>query len=175
MKPCFSFARFVRAQLILARPLVVIGVAFILFLPGAWARLGENEPELVRRYGALQLREPEIVIEQGKMKTLADNLHFRKDEWTIIARLVDGRCESITFAKDDYWTDDELDRVLEANRGKSRWKELKSSTPKLRRNWKRRDGGIAEWGLTQGITLETPAYAKAREALHRQAKKEAAK
>jgi hypothetical protein len=171
---CFSFPSgfsVARGQLWSLR----VALVFFFSAAVAWARLGENEPELVRRYGPMTLREPEIVIEEGKMQTLADCLHFRKDEWTIIARLVEGRCESITIVRDGDWSDDEFQRVLAANRGNSTWKELKSSTPKQHRSWKRRDGGSAEWGLMQGMTLETPAYAKARETVRQRAKKTAAK
>lgn len=139
------------------------------------ARLGETEVQLVERYGKSIMRAPESVIEQGKVHTLADDFHFRADGWTIIARVVNGRCESISYGKPGEWTEEQYGVLLEANGTRALWEERKTPTPKTHREWKRRDGATAVWRMLQNLTLETPAYQQAREALKKRAKEEASR
>jgi hypothetical protein len=139
------------------------------------ARLGETEAQLVERYGKILLRSPESVVEQGKIYALADDLHFQADGWTIIARLVNGRCESISYGKPGEWTEEQYRYLLEANGSRAQWQEQKTSSPKMHREWKRRDQATAIWGMMHGMTFETPAYNQARESLKKRAKDEASK
>lgn len=141
----------------------------------ALARLGETEPQLVERYGKAIMRTPEAVIEQGKIYALADDLHFRADGWSVIARVVNGRCESISYGKPGEWTEEQYRTLLEANGTRAQWEERKTPTPKTHREWKRRDGATAVWRMLVNLTIESPAYQQARETLKKRAKEEASK
>jgi hypothetical protein len=155
--------------------LIPTGLIFATLTGSTFARLGEDETRLVERYGKVIMRSPESVIEQGKIYTLADDLHFQADGWNIIGRLVNGRCESITYGKPGEWTEEQFRRLLEMNGGRSQWEERRTPTPKTHREWKRRDGGTAVWRMLQGVTLDSPAYPKARDALKKRAKEETSK
>lgn len=153
---------------------VILIVALLLCSP-AFGRLNETEPQLVERYGKIIMRTPESVIEQGKIYTLADDLHFRSDDWSIIARLVNGRCESISYRKPGDWTEEQFSYLIDANGTRAQWEEHKTPTPKTHRQWLRRDGATAEWRMLQSLTLETRTYAQARADLKRRAKAEASR
>ncbi len=142
--------------------------------PGV-ARLGETEKEMVERYGKVIMRAPESVIEQGRIHALADNLHFRLEGWNITARILNGRCESITYSKPGDWTEEQFRHVLESNGGRGQWEERKTATPKTHREWLRRDGKTAVWRMLQSMTLSTRAFEQAREALKAKAKEDASR
>jgi len=140
-----------------------------------YARLGETEPQLIQRYGKPVMRSDESTIEQGKIYKVADRLHFRVDDWTLIAVVISGRCESIQYYKHGEWTEQQFRHVLEVNGGRGQWHEEKTPAPKMMREWIRLDKARAQWRLTQSMTLTSPAYDQAREALKKRAKEEASK
>ena len=155
--------------------LIVLITAYCLLAAFASARLGESEPQLIERYGKAVMRTPDMMLEQGKILKLADRLHFRTDDWNIIAILVGEHCESITYSKPGDWTEEQFRHLLEANGGRAQWEEQKTSTPKTHRQWKRRDKTTADWQMADGLVLKTPGYEKAREDLKKQAKENASK
>jgi len=154
---------------------ILISAIGFLFASSSYARLGETEAQLVERYDKPIMRSNEKAIAQGKVHDVAANLHFKADDWHIVARLVGGKCESISYLKPGEWTDEQFRHVLEANGGRSRWEERKTNTPKTHREWVRRDSTTAVWRMLQGITLETPTYRAAEKAVKNQAKKDASK
>jgi hypothetical protein len=116
-----------------------------------------------------------MTIEQGKARALADNLHFRMENWHVTARIINGRCESISYHKPGEWTEEQLRHILESNGTRAQWEERKTPSPKTHRTWLRRDSATAVWRLLQGMTLETRTFVKAREALKQRTKEESAK
>jgi hypothetical protein len=154
------------------KTLIALALSF-LAVCASYARLGETEPQLVDRYGKTVMRASESMIEQGKIHTLARNLHFKTDDWSIIARMIEGRCESISYHKPGEWTEEQFRHLLESNGTRAQWEEEKTPHPKTHRTWRRRDKATAVWRMLEGLTLETPAYERAREALKKHAKAEA--
>ena len=154
-------------------PRLFAALVLLLLASSGHARLGENEAQLVERYTKPIMRSPEMIIDQGKTLPIADNLHFKQGDWHIIARMTGGRCESITYLKKGEWTEEQFRHVLESNGGRSLWEERKTPTPKTHREWKRRDSATATWRMPDGITLSTPAFDRAREAVKKKAKADA--
>ncbi len=150
-------------------------IAALLLATSSYARLGETEAQLVERYAKPIMRSPESIIDQGKILSVADNLHFSSGDWNVIARMTGGKCESITYTKKGDWTEEQFRHVLESNGGRSLWEERTTPTPNMRRTWVRRDSATAEWRIFQGITLSTPAFERARDAVKKKAKADASK
>lgn len=129
-----------------------------------FARLGENEAQLIQRFGEPRLRTSHSVFAQGKSWVLGPQLHFRQDDWSITAVLVDARCGHIHYTKVGEWTDEQFLAVLNANSQGGRWTETSKpgGIPKLQRSWRRDDGATTRWQLGVGLTLITPAYNRAK-------------
>lgn len=155
--------------------IVSLLIAHCLLAAFSSARLSEAEPQLIERYGNPIMRTPDMMLEQGKILKLADRLHFRMDDWNIIAVMVGEHCENITYLKPGEWTEEQFRYILESNGGRSQWEEQKTTSPKTHREWKRRDKTMADWQMIGGMVLKTPAYEKAREDLRKHAKEEAFK
>ena len=144
---------------------VVIFVLLILAgLPDAHARLGENEAELVKRFGAPRSRSQHFIAAQGKILPLGPALFFRQEDWLIQADLVDGRCVRIHYAKPGEWVEEQFKTLLDANAQGARWTDVsKKLSVKLARDWKRSDGGTAQWKAGVGARIDSPDYHRAVE------------
>lgn len=153
-----------------------IVVACVLLLTAlATARVGENEQELVHRYGGVISRLKAEHSTQGRRYSYGEYLDFRADDWSIQALLINGRCERISYAKRGEWTEEQFKHLLEINGGRSQWEEQKNPNPKFQRKWKRRDKTTADWLSARGITIETPVVEKTKQAIEKAAKEEASK
>jgi hypothetical protein len=152
------------------------GSFLCLLLPAiAFARLGETEEQLIARFGQPGLRAKEMIFAQGKNREFGVKLGFRQDDWTIECAIIDGRSSRESYQKRGEWTDDHMRTVLNANGQGSKWTEIsKPDVRKYLREWRREDGGTAVWRTT-GMTVEHPAYARARGLAEAKAKAEAGK
>lgn len=159
------------------RAIILLGLlAALCFSASAlFGRLGETEAQLRERFGREIMRTGEKMIEQGKVLSLAENLHFKSDDWHIVARMLGGRCESITYLKPGEWTEEQFQTLLQNNGSREQWAEQKTLTPKTHREWKRRDKATAVWRMLEGMTITTPAYEQAREAMKEDAKTKASR
>lgn len=115
------------------------------------------------------------MLEQGKALTLNENLHFKSEDWHIITRMLNGRCESITYIKPGEWTEEQFRHLLQNSGGREQWTEQKTLTPKTHREWKRRDKATAIWRMLEEMTITTPAYEEARERMKKDAKAKASR
>jgi hypothetical protein len=140
---------------------IVPVMVFALVAASAVGRVGETEPELVARYGAVTNRQPARKAVQGRMNIYGERLGFRFEFWTISAVIIAGRCEEITYSLAGKWTDPHFRRLLEINGGWTEWTEQKTRNPDNHRQWLRRDQATASWGLS-GFMIRTPAAEKAR-------------
>jgi hypothetical protein len=135
-------------------------LACSLIAPVASARVGESEPELVARYGAVTSRQPARKSSQGQMHIYGERLVFRTPDWGVSAVMIGGRCEEINYTKAGDWTKVHFSYLLELNGGRASWTEQPTLNPAIRRDWQRRDKTMAWWGFT-GFMIRTPAIDRA--------------
>lgn len=153
-------------------------IALALLLTGSptFARLGENERQLIERFGPPQSRLAHSVHAQGRNIDLGPKLIFREGDWRIACDLIDGRCVRITYTKRGDWTEDQVQLVLNNNAQGATWKETtRRGAESMIRDWKRSDGSTARWVRPQGFTLTWDAYEKAKAAAEERARVEASR
>lgn len=138
------------------------------------ARVGETEVELVHRYGTMTSRHAALKSAQGRTYTYGEYLNFRLDDWSVVALMINKRCEEVTYNKSGEWTEAQFKHLLEINGGRSEWEEQKTNMPQYRREWKRRDKVMAVWS-GGGFEVKSPVVEQTRDALTRKAKEEASK
>jgi hypothetical protein len=141
----------------------------------SFARLGETESNLQQRFGEPTSRQTQRIIAQGKFIDLCPMLRFKQDDWSITCYLIDGRSSKENYSKQGEWTDEQIEFVITTNAQGAIWTPMKSSSPKLRREWKRADGATAIWQLGAGLTLTHPAYVRAEEQAKAKAKADASR
>jgi hypothetical protein len=127
------------------------------FAPLAHARLGDKEPELVARFGAVRMRSEDMAAFEGRTYVVGTTLHFRMDQWTIYAVMIDDRCARITYGKPGTWTEEQVATAFNSNGGMANWKPDHESAPLNIRTWRRSDGAEARWSIS-GLQLTHPAY-----------------
>lgn len=148
----------------------VIALAGVLaFSCTAFARLGETEGQSQARYG--QPREDLSAATDQPLLQGAIERCYEYQGWRVRAAFAGGTCQVIEYAhipedgRPKPITDAEVTAILEAERGKSRWKEEKIKAPgpyadiakgikgafKLNK-WERADGAVAEFAL--GLVLK---------------------
>lgn len=143
------------------KPRFLLFPVFAMILASAFARVGDSEPELVARYGAVVNRQPARKAVQGKMHIYGERLTFRFEFWTVSAIVIAGRCEEANYTSEGRWIDPHFRRLLEINGGWTAWTEQKTRNPDNHRAWLRRDKTAATWGLS-GFMIRTPAAEQAR-------------
>lgn len=150
---------------------------FPFILPAiAFARLGETEAELLKRFGPPAGRGKESTVAQGKILEFGPTLRFRQGDWSIACTLIDGRSCKENYQKSGEWTEEQFATVLNSNAQGAKWTDIsKPGGKKLAREWKRSDGATATWSKHSGITVTHPAYRRAKEVLEAKAKAEAAR
>jgi len=133
----------------------------LLFLPGlvAVGRVGDTEPELTARYGAVTSRQPARKSVKGQLLIYGERLGFRFEFWTVSAVITAGRCEEIEYTLTGKWTEPHFRRLLEINGGWTEWTEQKTRNPDNHRAWQRHDQATADWGLS-GFTVREAAKQK---------------
>ncbi len=145
-------------------------------LGSAFARLGETEQQLVKRFGEPKSRNQHKIIAQGKFIELGPQLRFVEGDWNIACEMIDGRCMRITYSKRGDWTEEQVQLVLNGNAQGARWEETtKRGLAKLMREWKRSDGSIAKWGKGTDFKLTWDAYEKAKARAEERARVEASR
>jgi hypothetical protein len=177
--------------------LMPLAVAITVMCGRVDARLGETEAQSQARYGA-----PRDDLSAPTDKPLlpgAPERCYEYQGWRVRATLAGGLCQVVEYAHipadgvPKQITDAEVAAILEAEKGKGRWKEEKVKAPgpygdiakgikgalKLNK-WERTDGAIAEFAL--GLVLKVSdrnaddwAKRLAREAAKQPAKPGAAK
>ncbi|MFT3869858.1 MAG: hypothetical protein QM715_15520 [Nibricoccus sp.] len=142
----------------------------------ASARLGENEQELIKRFGQPLSQTPEKFFAQGKFITIGTALTFQQESWRITAVLTENRCSKITYTHPGDWTENQFTTTLTANCQASKWTDTSSTDQgfrKLSRNWKRADGGTASWTMAgTSLVITNPAYNRTKEKAEAKAKAE---
>jgi hypothetical protein len=121
------------------------------------ARLGDTEKELVARFGAVQMRGRDLTSFESRTYVVGTTLHFKMDQWSISAVMIDGRCARITYGKPGSWTEEQVATVFNANGAMANWKADRENAPLIMRSWRRNDGATAQWSLA-GLQLTHPAY-----------------
>ncbi len=173
------FCRIASSYMITKRNVIrlIAVVAFSIFaVTMTFARLGETEPELVKRFGAPVLRETHMVAFQGRTYVLGPALVFKTQDWRITCDLVDGRCARIHYTKVGDWTDEQFETVRNANAQGLKWRETsKPELGKLYREWRREDGAVAVWQMGVEMKITVPAYERAKATAEATAKAQAGK
>lgn len=140
-----------------------------------FGRVGETEEQLIERFGAPESRSKHQVFEQGRTYDLGPSLSFTEGDWRIGCDLVDGRCVRILYTKVGAWTEEHIQTVLNASTQGGTWTETsKSGAKAMVRDWKRSDGGIAQW-VGVRMTVTVPAYFRAKSIAEAKGKAAAAK
>jgi hypothetical protein len=141
-----------------------------------FARLGEAENELLKRFGTPMLRQTHAVAFQGRTYILGPSFVFKSEDWRITCDLIDGRCARIHYAKTGDWSDEQFATVRNANGQGLKWRETsKPETGKFFREWRREDGAVAVWRTGTEMKITVPAYERAKDIAEAKAKAEAAK
>lgn len=159
-------------------PMRVLLVSMLVLLAGArtlQARLGETEGELVQRFGPVESRQPEQVVEHEQTFFLGESLHFVAGGWSVTALMIDNRCERIVYQRAATWTNDQFSVLLAANDAGERWHEVRNRTPRTQRRWRRDDGVSATWNPFSGFTVSSPVYEKTRAEIRQAARRTSAK
>ncbi|WP_404425810.1 hypothetical protein [Nibricoccus sp. IMCC34717] len=99
---------------------------------------------------------------------------FEKDQWTIYADIIGGRCARIRYLKKGDWTDEQLRTLLENNRENKSWIR-DSASSKLIKKWNRSDGGFAKWEFAGSMEFVSEAYLKVKEEKERKEQDESRK
>ena len=144
--------------------LVLFLVVFLSAAVGAAARVGENEAELVARYGTVVSRQPARKSAAGQMTIYGEKLVFRTPDWHVNAVVIGGRCEEISYTKEGDWTPVQYQFLLELNGGRKQWKEQSTRNVDTHREWTRKDRATAHWSAFGGFVVRTPAAERALEA-----------
>ncbi len=136
-------------------------VALASLATAASARVGENETELVARYGSVVSRQPARKSAAGKMSIYGERLVFKSPDWDVSAVIIGGKCEEISYTKEGKWTEVQFSFLLQLNGGLKNWNEQPTRNPDNHREWIRRDKANAHWSVFGGCVIRTPAAEKA--------------
>ena len=148
---------------------VAAALASLVSVSTVHARLGETEGQSQTRYG--QPREDLSSPSDKPLLPGATEKCYEYQGWRVRAAFAGGACQVIEYAhipengQPKAITDSEVKAILDAEKGKSRWKEEKIKTPgpygdlergikgafKLNK-WERTDGAVAEFAL--GLILK---------------------
>ncbi|HVT92881.1 MAG TPA: hypothetical protein VHD76_08550 [Bryobacteraceae bacterium] len=155
------------------RQVLALAVGMVVAV-SAWARLGETEAELIKRFGAPIMTSKHFIFAQGKMVAMGPVWCFRQDDWSIQCDLVEGRCMRITYSKPGDWSEDQIQLVLNSNGQGAKWTEdRKGEVAGFKRIWRRTDGSTATWQKGSGMSLTWQAYDKAKAKLEERLRVEA--
>ena len=125
------------------------------------ARIGDTEGQLVTRFGAVQSRRAERIMESGRVYVLGERVVLKPEGWRITAVLINGHCAKITYAKSGRWTETQYDELLSENADRWAWQEIPGEVPKWQRTWQRSDGLVAKWMYASGFAIEGRAFVDA--------------
>lgn len=134
------------------KPLLASAFLLLFLAAPAWARIGESEAQLTKRYGT-PIRQASGAIR---------NLTYSFDGWLVTCDLADGVCVRVCYAKSGEWTEETFDKLLGANGALAGWSDCGSANLKnLLRTWKRDDGTVANW-VVGSLSVTSPRYEKAK-------------
>lgn len=130
----------------------------LLLTTPCFARLGESEQELIKRFGQPTFKQPATTAtSKGSSYTIGSHFTFKDGDWQITCVLVDDRCARISYSKRIAWETDQHTAFLNANAQGAKW----TADPKNpRRHWTRSDGGAATLSALT-LTIVHPAYDRA--------------
>jgi hypothetical protein len=138
----------------------------------AEARIGDSEAQLVARFGSVQARRPEPLLEQGRVFVLGERVVLKKQEWRVTAVLIDGHCAKITYGRAGAWKEQHYRDLLAQNADRWAWNEIPSAVPKWQRTWRRSDGLVAKWMYAGGLAIEGQPFVDARDRAREMARRE---
>ena len=150
---------------------ILILALFLAASYAAFARLGETERELIKRFGQPISRSNVTMFAQSKIWVLGSGLLFEQDVWKISCTVIDERCVAVSYSKRGEWTDAQIDTVLAANAQGVQWTEIMNGLRQYSRSWRRTDGTMAKWS-PNGLWMETPYLQHARDIIEAKAKAE---
>ena len=116
------------------RPFQLLRFAFIFALPAASShalQLGENEAQITARHGA------PAVEDHGRHLAV-----YFWEGWSAQLEFKDGVVGKLSYRRNGYLEDAEIQSLLQANGGAARWRETTSLGTKARQ-WVREDGAVA--------------------------------
>lgn len=153
---------------------IILGSALCLFVySSSNARLGETPDELKARFGDPTSTANEITIAQGRILEFGSQLRFKQGDWSIAASIVEGRSVKEVYSHKGDWTEAQFTTVLTGNSQGATWAESDNSgSKKLTRSWKRSDGAAATWAINS-MTVDHPAYGRAKAKAEAKGKAEA--
>jgi hypothetical protein len=123
-----------------------------------FARIGETESQLVKRFGQPLSAEPHTVSDHGLVFVVGTTFTFVLGDWMINCDVIDGTCARIAYSKIGGWAEENFQTILNANAQGGSWKELLSPNVKqVTRKWRRDDGVVAHW-ILGNLTLTSPRY-----------------
>jgi hypothetical protein len=118
------------------------GALLLAFAPVSQAlQLGENEAQIVARHGA------PAVEDHGRKLAV-----YFWEGWSAQAEFKDGLVNKLTYRRTGYLTDAEIQALLQANGGVTRWKETTNRGGKARQ-WTRDDGANAQCAAVRPSTI----------------------
>jgi hypothetical protein len=124
------------------------------FLPfQIFARLGETEDQIIKRYGKPIMRPPECKIFDGKVIKLGERLYFTQESWNISCVMIDKVCVAIIYSKTGDLTTEQRQHILRTNStGDQHWVDGKKSNSMVT-VWLRSDGARAERAAYSSSTI----------------------
>ena len=132
-----------------------------------FAHLGENESQLVQRFGRAFIRQPDVFVFHGRTLAIGERLSFMCEPWRLTATLIEDRCERIQYFKSGGWSEAWLASLLAENLGGFSWVPIPSAAPRIARDWTRDDGATAAWRTASGFTIASPSYLETVDRLQR--------
>ena len=123
-----------------------------------FARLGESESQLARRFGRITIRKPDEFVFLGRLQAIGERLSFTIGSLGLTATLIDDRCERIQYFRQGRWTEEQFSAILASNLDGLSWIPIHSAAPRLSRDWTREDGATATWRIASGFTISSSRY-----------------
>lgn len=140
---------------------LICAAALVLGTP-LFARVGETESQLLRRFGPPIGNQTHVVSAHGLALELGTSLTFVTGDWTITCDVIDGMCARISYSRIGPWAEEDFQTLLSANAQSGKWTELLSPNVKqIVRKWKRDDGLVAHWVMGT-LTLTSPLYERSK-------------
>lgn len=118
-----------------------------------FARLGETEDQILKKFGAPTMRVAENRIFDGKMIRIGERLHFKQEPWFVDCVMMDKVCVEIIYSKTGEVTQEQLQYVLRVNSNDGQyWVDGKEANSNVT-VWLRTDGARAERAAYSNSTI----------------------
>jgi hypothetical protein len=121
-------------------------LAAMLFTSRGWGRLGETAAECATRYGE---GKPDATLDD---EYLTNTLVYVTNNVTVTVGFHEGRAAQVTYTTDSGWSPADRERLLEANRGASKWLTISRTFSK------REDGQALAEATAERLQISAMAY-----------------